>query len=58
MYLPDDDGTTWVVRASGKFEVLHKNELQEECYASPAVAHGNLFLRTLSNLYCIGPAGP
>jgi outer membrane protein assembly factor BamB len=56
LYLPDDDGTTWVVRASSRFEVVHRNALKEECYASPAVAHGNLFLRTVNHLYCIGPA--
>src|SRR5262249_14438887 len=53
LYLPDDDGTTWVVRASGKFEVVAKSALGEECYASPAVSHGNLFIRTLNHLWCI-----
>ena len=56
MYFVDDDGTTWVLRASRNFEVLHKNALGEECYASPAVSHGELFIRTLNNLYCIGAA--
>ena len=53
MYFLDDDGTMWVLKASRNFEVLHKNELKEECYASPAVSHGELFIRTLNNLYCI-----
>jgi outer membrane protein assembly factor BamB len=55
LYLPDDDGVTWVVKAGGKFELVAKNPLGEECYASPAVAHGHLFLRTLHHLWCIGP---
>jgi hypothetical protein len=54
LLLPDDDGTTWVVKASPKFEVVRKNPLGEECYASPAAAHGRLFVRTLHNLWCIG----
>ena len=53
MYFTDDDGVTWVLNASRNFEVLHKNALGEECYASPAVSHGELFIRTLDNLYCI-----
>lgn len=58
LLLPDDDGTTWVVKASPRFEVARKNALGEECYASPAVAHGCLFVRTLHNLWCIGATGP
>jgi outer membrane protein assembly factor BamB len=57
LYFPDDDGTTWVLKAGPKFEVVAKNPLGEECYASPAVAHGELFLRTVGHLYCVGAAG-
>jgi outer membrane protein assembly factor BamB len=53
LYFPDDDGTTYVVRASPKFELVARNDLGEECYASPAVALDCLFLRTLHHLYCI-----
>jgi hypothetical protein len=35
-------------------EVVSKNPLGDECSASPAVAHGQVFIRTLHNLYCIG----
>jgi outer membrane protein assembly factor BamB len=54
LFFPDDDGNTFVLKADGKFEVVRKNALGEECYASPAVAHGQLFVRTVHNLYCIG----
>ncbi len=56
MYFLDDDGTMWVLKGSRNFEVLHKNALGEQCYASPAVSHGELFIRALNNLYCIGAA--
>ncbi len=56
LYFLDDDGISYVLKASGKFEVLHKNKLDEECYASPAVSHGQIFIRALHNLYCIGGA--
>jgi outer membrane protein assembly factor BamB len=54
LYFIDDDGRTWVVKASDKFEVLARNDLGEECYASPAISQGQLFIRGLHNLYCIG----
>lgn len=54
LLFPADDGTTYVLKAGPTFEVVHKNVLGDECYASPAVAHGELFLRGLHNLYCIG----
>src|SRR5262249_32662949 len=59
LFFPDDDGRTWVLKAAPQFEVVSRNELGEECYASPAVSRGQIFLRTLSSLYCIGtPRGP
>jgi outer membrane protein assembly factor BamB len=54
LYFTADDGETFVLKASGKFELLGRNPLGEECYASPAVAHGQIFLRGLHHLSCIG----
>ncbi len=48
-----EQGTTHVIRAGPKFELLHSNELDELSMASPAVSRGRVFLRTASNLYCI-----
>jgi outer membrane protein assembly factor BamB len=56
LYFVDDAGTTFVLRAGRTFEVVSKNALDEPCYASPAVAHGQIFIRTLNHLYCIGAA--
>jgi outer membrane protein assembly factor BamB len=53
LYVPDDDGTTHVVKASDRFEVVGKSSLGEEIYASPAVVGGQLFLRGVKHLYCI-----
>ena len=55
LYFFDDDGTTHVLKANAEFTVLHKNKLADECYASPAISQGQLFIRGLHNLYCIGP---
>lgn len=54
VYFLDDNGIMWVVKAGPKFELLAKNELGEECYASPAISRGQMFIRTMQNLYCIG----
>jgi outer membrane protein assembly factor BamB len=54
LFFPADDGTTFVLKAGSTFEVVRKNSVGEECSASPAVSHGQLFLRTVHHLYCIG----
>jgi outer membrane protein assembly factor BamB len=54
LYFLDDDGNTFVLKAAPKFELVSRNPLGEECYASPAVSRGQIFIRTLKHLYCIG----
>ena len=48
--------TTHVVKAGSTFELVAKNELGEECYASPALSRGRIYLRTAKSLFCIGEA--
>ena len=50
----DDDGIGWVIKPGPKLEVVRKNVLDERVDASPAVSHGQLFIRTATSLYCIG----
>jgi outer membrane protein assembly factor BamB len=54
LYFVDDDAVTHVLKANGEFSVLHRNKLDDECYASPAISQGQIFIRGLNNLYCIG----
>jgi outer membrane protein assembly factor BamB len=54
LYFTDDQGITYILKDNAEFQVLHKNPLGEECYASPAIAHGQLFFRTLNHLVCVG----
>jgi outer membrane protein assembly factor BamB len=58
LYFLADEGTMYVVKAARKFELVGRNELGEECYASPAISRGQLFIRTLHHLYCIGDTRP
>jgi outer membrane protein assembly factor BamB len=55
IYLSNNDGKTFVVRAGTKFELLATNDLGERITASPAISGDRLILRTDSHLYCIGP---
>jgi outer membrane protein assembly factor BamB len=54
VYLTDDDGITYVLKANGAFDVVSRNPLGDECRASAAVSQGQIFIRTLHHLYCIG----
>jgi outer membrane protein assembly factor BamB len=54
LYFPDDNGITWVLKAGPEFEVVARNELGDECYASFAASRGQIFIRTLQSLWCIG----
>jgi outer membrane protein assembly factor BamB len=54
LYFLDDAGEMFVLKAGPKFEVVSRNKLGEECRASPAISQGQIFIRTLNHLYCIG----
>jgi outer membrane protein assembly factor BamB len=43
-----------VVKAGREWEVLKVNDLGEECFATPAIAGGAIFIRTRSALYAFG----
>jgi hypothetical protein len=54
IYLTNEEGLTFVIKAGPTFEVLARNALDEYCLASPAIAGHELFIRTEHHLYCIG----
>lgn len=53
IYVSNNDGTTFVVRAGAKFELLATNELGERITATPAISGDDLIYRTDSHLYRI-----
>jgi outer membrane protein assembly factor BamB len=54
IYATDDRGRTTVFAANAEaFREVAVNELNEFCYATPAIAGNRIFLRTGANLYCI-----
>jgi outer membrane protein assembly factor BamB len=54
LYFLDDAGTTHVLKAGPKFELVSESALGEPAFASPAVAGGQIFVRTTKHLWCIG----
>ena len=53
-YFLDDDGTTWVVKAAPEYHLVSENVLGEAAFASPAISRGQIFIRTVGHLWCIG----
>jgi hypothetical protein len=47
------DGQVIVLNASDRYGRLGVNDLGESSHATPAIANGRLFVRTLSQLVCI-----
>ncbi len=55
IYCMDEDGAVWVIAADEtQYKLLAKNDLGEPSRSSPAVSGGKLFLRTFSQLICVG----
>ena len=53
-YFLADDGVMKVVRPGKKLDVVAENSLGEYCFGSPAISRGQIFLRSVKHLYCIG----
>jgi outer membrane protein assembly factor BamB len=54
VFFVSETGKAAVVRAGRQWEVLGVNDVGEECYATPAIAGGRIFVRTRGALYCFG----
>jgi outer membrane protein assembly factor BamB len=55
LYLLNEKGIMFIVEAEGSgYKELAKNELGEQCFASPAFVGGRIYIRSKENLFCIG----
>ncbi len=54
--LLDTEGKLAVLKAQAEWEILTTSALDENCYATPAIANGCVYIRTESKLYCFGKA--
>jgi outer membrane protein assembly factor BamB len=54
VYLIGEGGAVSVLKAGGDWQILTVNQLDDECFATPAIADGRIYIRTRSALYCFG----
>ncbi len=57
VYLFNENGEAFVVRAGRSFQLLSRIDMGERIMASPAVSAGRIYLRTEGHLYSIGLSG-
>ena len=55
VYVLNEDGETVVLEAGPDARVVSRNALGERALASPAIAHGRIYIRTDQHLFAIGP---
>ena len=56
LYLLSQKGTAVVVEAARQFKELFRTEMADGFHASPAFAPDKIFLRGVTNVWCLGPA--
>ena len=56
VFMLSEAGKLTVLRAAPKWDVLAVNDLEDEAFATPAIAGSRLYVRTRSALYCFGLA--
>jgi outer membrane protein assembly factor BamB len=54
VFLIGEAGGVSVLKAAGEWEVLAVNQLDDEVFATPAIADGRIYIRTRGALYCFG----
>jgi outer membrane protein assembly factor BamB len=54
IFLLSASGKVTVVKAGAQWEILAVNDLNEEAWATPAIAGNNLYIRTRNTLYSFG----
>ena len=58
VFLVSQDGTVSVVDAKGTWDIVSVSALDDEVYATPAIADGRIYVRTRSMLYAFGAGAP
>jgi outer membrane protein assembly factor BamB len=52
IYAMSEDGKAVVLKPGAQWEILKVNDLEDPCYATPAIADSRLYIRTRGALYC------
>ncbi len=56
IYFFEDSGACTIIENSAEFKVVAKNQLDQQVFSTPAISNGQLFVRTETELICIGSA--
>jgi len=54
VYLPNEDGQVFVLKAGPAYELLSLNDMGASVLATPAISEGRLLFRTQQHLMAIG----
>jgi outer membrane protein assembly factor BamB len=54
VFFVGNSGVVTIMKAGPDQEILSVNELDDECFATPAIADGRVYIRTRGMLYCFG----
>jgi outer membrane protein assembly factor BamB len=54
VFVASASGKVTVLKADAQWEILATNDLDDEVWATPAIAGGNLYIRTRNALYSFG----
>ncbi|MFP6670855.1 MAG: PQQ-binding-like beta-propeller repeat protein, partial [Pirellulaceae bacterium] len=52
IYVMGENGFLTVLEQGNQLKRLAKNDMGDSCIATPAIADGRIFVRTLNTLYC------
>jgi len=53
IYVINNKGDIHTIRAADKYELLAESKLPESTQATPAIANGRMYIRTLNHLICV-----
>ena len=53
IYITDNEGVVYSVKAGAKFELLQENNLNEVCMSTPAISDNYLFFRTSNHVVAV-----
>jgi outer membrane protein assembly factor BamB len=54
IYFTSVSGETMVIKEGKKLDIISRNKIEGEVYATPAITGNTIIIRTADNLYCIG----
>ena len=54
IYLADDQGMVYILKAGPAYELLAQNDLGEITMATPAITDGIIYFRTINHLIAVG----